>query len=314
MEQCLCYNIKTEEKRSVKMSENINLQAAFLEAARGLKEYAKVNGQTVTKEDVQGFFKGMDLDENKLSMIYGFLMADDIRIADVPAKDNAFLEELEQAKAAQQAESGHETAAVDLQQEAEDEKYLRLYLADLKAMEALSETTRAYLLMNIVEDQDSDSLKLLSESFLEKIVDWIEPYRKKGVLAIDLIQEANLAMMTYIGEKQFLNRSGFKERIREGQTKDLVSVLREIEAEVQDRVAKCLALLIDAERAEDQITGKVLNKVNLVNDWAVRLKESLGRKPTSAEVAEKMGVSVAKVEEAIQLSGEAIEDIQSQGG
>ena len=53
----------------------------------------------------------------------------------------------------------------------------------------------------------------------------------------------------------------------------------------------------------------MLSKVNLVNDWAARLKEELGRKPTASEVAEKMGVSVETVKEAIQLSAENIENI-----
>ena len=65
-------------------------------------------------------------------------------------------------------------------------------MEDLKDVEELSDTGRAFLLMNIVEDNDKESLSLLSQSFLKKIVGWIEPFRRKGVLASDLIQEANL--------------------------------------------------------------------------------------------------------------------------
>ena len=49
--------------------------------------------------------------------------------------------------------------------------------------------------------------------------------------------------------------------------------------------------------------------VNLVNDWAKRLKEELERKPTVDELAEKMGISKENVMEAIRLSAENIEDI-----
>jgi RNA polymerase primary sigma factor len=69
-------------------------------------------------------------------------------------------------------------------------------------------------------------------------------------------------------------------------------------------------MLIDEQRASNKVAGKVLAKVNLVNDWAVRLKEELGRKPTADEVAERMGVSVDTVKEAMQLSAEKIEDIE----
>ena len=52
----------------------------------------------------------------------------------------------------------------------------------------MTDVTRSYLLMNIVEDNDKESLKLLTESYLEKIASWIEPFRGKGVLACDLVQ------------------------------------------------------------------------------------------------------------------------------
>ena len=56
---------------------------------------------------------------------------------------------------------------------------------------------------------------------------------------------------------------------------------------------------------------KILNKVNLVNDWGTRLKEELGRKkPTVEEVAKNMGVAENVVLEAIRLSSETIEDIK----
>ncbi len=88
-----------------------------------------------------------------------------------------------------------------------------MYMKDLENIESLSDTTRAFLLINIVEDNDMQSLKILSESMLHKIVEWIEPYRNKGVLSSDLIQEANLAMMGYMSEKRFLNHYDWKEQI-----------------------------------------------------------------------------------------------------
>ena len=68
----------------------------------------------------------------------------------------------------------------------EDDVYLERYKKELEAIQPVSDTTRAYLLINIVEDNDKESLKILSESYLEKIVEWVEPYRCRGVLAADL--------------------------------------------------------------------------------------------------------------------------------
>lgn len=68
-------------------------------------------------------------------------------------------------------------------------------------------------------------------------------------------------------------------------------------------------MMIDEQKESNQVAGRVLGKVNLVNDWAKRLRNELERKPTIQEVADKMGISPEQVTEAIRLSAEAIEDI-----
>lgn len=298
------------------MAEKKDTQAVFIEAMNGLKEYAKVSGGYITKEDVTSYFKELELDENKLQMVYGYLMANNIKIKGEASDDNEFLKMLETAEveetqkeeAAKEEEKGAAQLADNLDY-AEDEKYLQLYLEDLKKIVPMSETSRAFLLMNIIEDNDKESLQLLSESFLEKIVEWIAPYRKQGVLACDLVQEGNLAMMSYIGQKQWANNYEWKDRIKEGGTQDLLSVLQGIEKEVKTLVDGSIQMMIDEQMSSNQVAGRVLSKVNLVNDWAKRLRKELERKPTIQEVAEKMGIAPEQVEEAIRLSAEAIEDI-----
>lgn len=149
----------------------------------------------------------------------------------------------------------------------------------------------------------------MSESYLGIIVGWVEPFRCRGVLAADLVQESNLSMMAYIGQRQWLNNYEWKDKIKEGTTEDLIQVLNEIDKEVKYQAEESMRMLIDEQMDSNKISGKVLNKVNYVNDWAVRLKEELGRKPSVKEVAERMGVSEDIVREAVSLSAEAIEDI-----
>jgi RNA polymerase primary sigma factor len=288
------------------MSADKDTQALFMEGLNALKEYAKVNGNIVSKDDVDGYFKGIELDDAKRNMIYGYLMANNIKVEGENPFDNNFVEMMEEKP----SEEDVETVMLKEEDYEKDEKNVAIYLDELSKKEKMSDTTRAFLLMNIVEDRDKESLKLLSESFLEDIVGWIEPFRRKGVLSGDLIQEANLAMMGYISEQRFLNNYEWKDKIKEGGTEDLLFVLEGIKNEVKGEVEGSLSMLIDEQCASNKVAGKVLAKVNLVNDWAVRLKEELGRKPTADEVAERMGVSVDTVTEAMQLSAEKIEDIE----
>ena len=306
---------------------NKDTQAAFMEAVSSIKEYAKVNGNTVTRDDINNFFNDMALDESKFQMISGYLMANSIKIEGEAGDDNEFLNMMENAAASEaggEAEEEEDSGNISEEEKEdkkvaddivshlnyeEDEKYLKMYLNDLSGIQPMTDTTRSYLLMNIVEDKDKESLKLLTESYLEKIVGWIEPFRGRGALACDLIQEANLAMTAYIGQQEWLNNYEWKDKIKEGSSQDLLDVIKEIDKAVQEEIEGSLNMMIDEQQDVNMVSGKILNKVNLVNDWAVRLREELGRKPTVKEVAENMGVSENIVTEAIRLSSETIEDI-----
>ena len=302
------------------MAENKDSQAAFMEAVGSIKEYAKVNGNIVTREDVHSFFKDMALDDAKFQMISGYLMANGIKIQGEDSVDNEFLKLMESASDDNIDESGQHISKEEQEKVAddivshldyeEDEKYLKIYLQDISGIQPMTDVTRSYLLMNIVEDNDKESLKLLTESYLEKIASWIEPFRGKGVLACDLVQEANLAMTAYIGQQEWLNNYEWKDKIKEGGQEDLLNVLKGIDEAVKELIEGSLNMLIDEQTDVNMVSGKILNKVNLVNDWGIRLKEELGRKPTVEEVAKNMGVAENVVLEAIRLSSETIEDIK----
>ncbi len=274
------------------MQNNKDTLTMFMEALDAIKEYADVKGSPITKEDIEQHFKGLTLDEQQLNMIYNY-------IADVKTPDSDTIFEQEE----------EEVITLSPQDYEKDKKYIHMYMKDLENIESLSDTTRAFLLINIVEDNDMQSLKILSESMLHKIVEWIEPYRNKGVLSSDLIQEANLAMMGYMSEKRFLNHYDWKEQIKEGLTDDLLSVLNKIEEEIKQEIEAALLMMIDEQSSSNKMAGKVLYKVNFVNDWAFRLKEELGRNPTVEEIAKKTGISVDNVREAINLTADNMEFI-----
>ena len=243
------------------MSAQNDTQAAFMEAMNGLKEYAKVNGGFITKDDVLSYFKDLDLDDGKLQMVYGYLMANNIKIKGAASEDNEFLKMMETAEAeeiqkqeAEETKQEEQAGAKQLEESldyAEDEKYLQLYLEDLKQVDMLSDTSLAFLLMNIVEDNDKNSLELLSQSFLGKVTEWITPYRGKGVLACDLVQEGNLAMLSYIGQKQWANNYEWKDKIKEG-----ILLLKQENNELSDKVTAILYTL-----ADKFLTGEELNEV-----------------------------------------------------
>ena len=51
----------------------------------------------------------------------------------------------------------------------EDEKYLKIYLQDISGIQPMTDVTRSYLLMNIVEDNDKESLNCLQKVILKRL-------------------------------------------------------------------------------------------------------------------------------------------------
>jgi len=269
----------------------------FMEALNAVKEYAAVKGTPITMEDIKQYFKGIALDKDKLDIIYGY-------IANAKMPDSDTISDKEEAV---------ERKYISPKDYEKDKAYIKMYMKDLEKIEPLSDTTRAFLLVNIVEDNDMQSLKILTESMLGKVVAWIEPYQNQGVLTSDLIQEANLAMTGYMSDKRFLHHESWKEKIKEGSAQDLLQVLSDIEEEIVQEITGAVQMMVDEQSQSDRLAGRVLNKVNYVNDWAFRLREELGRKPTIEELADKTGIGVEQVMEAIGLSGDKIEHISNRG-
>ena len=287
----------------------VDKQVLFIMAMESLKEYAKVSGGRVSKQDILEHFKEIDMTEEQFQLVYGYLAAGNIEIVDVDIQENKFKEMLEEdAKKAELENEEGENVPTDNLDYSQDDKFINGYLDDLSSVDVLSETTEAALLINISE-RDDKALKVLIESYLSKIVSWIEPYKRQGILAADLIQEANLTMISYLSDKTWLSKRDRIEKIEAGMINDLLNIKRELENEVKSEIEKVIVELIAAQRDVKKIDKKVLIKVNLVNEWAKRLREELGRKVTVEEIAERMGITVEEVKEAVDFTSNAIEEI-----
>jgi len=270
-------------------------QEIFIEAIENLKEFAKLNGGVVTKKDIMDNFGGVELEEVQLQLIYGYLQNSHIKISDVEITENAF--EKINSKSIDALE---EVDEVDLKKdmlqreidEENDKKIVAMYMEDLKLIEINSEKEERLLKMALEGDKKAE--EQLIEVYLLKIVEWIEPFRNKGVPSADLIQEGNLILLTQISEKNKLS-------VDEWNT--------QFERILRDKIEAVCNSFIEEQKDSYTVSKKVLNKVNAVNDCVIKLSNELDRKVTIEEVAEYMGISDNSVKEAIDFSSNKIEDI-----
>ena len=270
-------------------------QEIFIEAIENLKDFAKLNGGVVTKQDIMDNFGGVELAEGQLQLVYGYLQNNHIKISDVEITENVF--EKINSKSIDALE---EIDEIDLNKdniqreidEENDKKIVALYMEDLKLIQINSE--KEELLLKRALEGDKKAEDQLIEVYLLKIIEWIEPFRNKGVPSADLIQEGNLILLTQIKEKDNLT-------VDEWNT--------QFERILRDKIETTCNSFIEEQKDSYIVSKKVLNKVNAVNDCVIKLSKELDRKVTIEEVAEYMGISDNSVKEAIDFSSNKIQDI-----
>lgn len=175
----------------------------------------------------------------------------------------------------------------ELEEEYEDfeKDYFEMYKKDLKSVPKYSSEQ----LETYYEDFENNK-EIFMQYFMRSIIKWVETY-KEGVVNInDLLQEGNLAMIEAINDY-----SG--------------SSLQELKKYVKNRVIKAVEGIIEDQEGADDITVKILGRVNAVNEYSKELESKNKKKVTIAELAESMGMTVEEIKEIDDLSGNKIEGI-----
>lgn len=177
----------------------------------------------------------------------------------------------------------------------EEIDWLDSYLESLTGLAELSDGEKEAVLLSAMAG-DGDARRRLTEIFLPQVVDIARLYAGQGALLEDLIGEGNVALSIAV------------------QMLETAENASEAEGLIGSMIMEAMENHIAENTQQAQTGQKIADKVNRVADQARELAESLGRKVTLAELADETGMSLFELKEAVDLSGDAIEDIDSAGG
>ena len=177
----------------------------------------------------------------------------------------------------------------------EEIDWLDSYLESLTGLAELSDGEKQAVLLSAMAG-DGDARRRLTEIYLPQVIDIARLYAGQGALLEDLIGEGNVALSMAV---QMLETAGNAS---------------EAEGLIGSMIMEAMENHIAENTQQAQTGQKIADKVNRVADQARELAESLGRKVTLAELADETGMSLFELKEAVDLSGDAIEDIDSAGG
>ncbi|HEY8417675.1 MAG TPA: RNA polymerase sigma factor RpoD [Limnochordales bacterium] len=163
---------------------------------------------------------------------------------------------------------------------------VRMYLKEIGRVPLLSAEEEVELAKRI-EKGDEEAKRRLAEANLRLVVSIAKRYVGRGMLFLDLIQEGNLGLLKAV--EKFDYRKGFKFStyatwwIRQAITRAIADQARTI-----------------------RIPVHMVETINKLVRVSRQLLQELGREPTPAEIAERMGLPEERVREILKIAQEPV--------
>ena len=264
------------------------LQEQFTKILTKLVEDAKTKKNVLTYKQVNDAFASMPINEEKMDLILEYLEKNNIDVLQddnvddttdllLDTDDEVILSEEDEVEIIDDA---------DVLEGGSTEDPIRMYLKEIGNVPLLS-TEEEVALAQRVEAGDESAKKQLIEANLRLVVSIAKKYVGRGMPFLDLIQEGNMGLMKAVDKFDY--SKGFKFStyatwwIRQAITRGIADTGRTIRVPVH-----------------------MVETINKTLRMTRTLLQELGREPTPEEVAERLGVPVARVREVLKISRDPV--------
>ena len=266
-----------------------NTATQFLERLAGLLELAKKKKNVLEYQEINDYFKEIQLDSEQTDKIYEYLEAhgvDVLRISDDNQDDALLLNDDDEVMMDGEEEIDMEKIDLSVPEGVSIEDPVRMYLKEIGKVPLLTAEEEIELAKRM-EAGDEEAKKRLAEANLRLVVSIAKRYVGRGMLFLDLIQEGNLGLIKAV--EKFDYSKGFKFStyatwwIRQAITRAIADQARTI-----------------------RIPVHMVETINKLIRVSRQLLQELGREPSPEEIAEEMNMSVERVREILKISQEPV--------
>ena len=251
----------------------------FQEKLEQLMELAAKQEKNLNNEQILEIFGLNQLSPQQLQSLYEYLRIQGIRI------QGADLSPMDIGKALDpQEEQEEEKKPVIL--EAEDEQCLKEYEEMLRQFPSEKEGEREALLLQAVTDV-AGVQERLAQLYLKEILQYARKLWRQGIYIGDLIQEGNMGLMKAVEKFDYKKGNKFSTYstwwIRQAITRGIADTAKTIRVPVH-----------------------MVETINKTLRTSRMLLQELGREPTNEEIAKKMNMPVAKIDEILKTSRDPV--------
>ena len=268
-----------------KENTNVDEQQKMLTIMNELVELGKKKENVLELSEIEKVFadQGMELDDDKTEKIFEYLENKGI-VAMVPESDTEddIILDVED----EPTEEELENIEFSVPDGVSIEDPVRMYLKEIGKVPLLSADEEIKLAKRM-EEGDEVAKKKLAEANLRLVVSIAKRYVGRGMLFLDLIQEGNLGLIKAV--EKFDYRKGYKFStyatwwIRQAITRGIADTAKTIRVPVH-----------------------MVETINKTLRTSRMLLQELGREPTNEEIAKKMNMPVAKIDEILKTSRDPV--------
>ena len=260
-------------------------QRKLTEALEALLDLAAASDGALTRDQVRDACKDIGLNEEQFDLICAYLESKKVKIQDfaTPKKSLELFEDADEADEAGVDEAG-DGSGQRAAKNGRESAYYQMYLEELKSLRVYREEEEEALVEAMLSG-DQEAKERLIEGNLARVIRMSEEYLDQGVLAADLVQEGNMALVmameTYDRQKNFR-----------------LHLLEEIEAAMVEAIRE--------QTGADDVGRHLAQDANALMKATEELAEELEREATAEELAAYLHISQDKVEALVKMSLDAM--------
>ena len=272
---------KSESKVETKETANDTKKEEFQKKLNELLALAKDRKNVLEYQEINDFFKDMQLGPDQFETILDFLEKNNIDVLRLQDSDDDIILDDDD-------DMDVEMEKIDLSvpDGVSTEDPVRMYLKEIGKVPLLTAEEEIELAKRM-ELGDQEAKKRLAEANLRLVVSIAKRYVGRGMLFLDLIQEGNLGLIKAV--EKFDYRKGYKFStyatwwIRQAITRAIADQARTI-----------------------RIPVHMVETINKLIRVSRQLLQELGREPTPEEIAKEMDMPVERVREILKMSQEPV--------